>query len=265
MLSDAVSQLHNWLAVRGLQMNVEKTQAMFILPSRMDLPTDVAVSCSGRPLSVVPSYKYLGLHLDCHLNWSVHIVHIIRKVSAKIAALRRAGKQLTSMAKRQYYISVIQSDLEYGSNAFYSSLPQSAKDQLSRLGKRGIRSIVGAPPWTHTAPLFNTLNIFPILKRLELKLLLLTYRCTHSLASHLLCDQYTRRTPTNSTRSTTRAQITVSLCIPRIARRSGSISPLFTSSLLWNSLPSLLRSPVLSFSAFRHQLYKYLGFPVIRP
>ena len=39
---------------------------------------------------------------------------------------------------------------------------------------------------------------------------------------------------------------------------------LFTSSLLWNSLPSALRQPDLSSSQFSHLLYLYLGFPVNR-
>ena len=41
-----------------------------------------------------------------------------------------------------------------------------------------------------------------------------------------------------------RFQSVKSLCIPHVTRRSGSISPLFTTSLLWNSLPSALRSPL---------------------
>ena len=39
----------------------------------------------------------------------------------------------------------------------------------------------------------------------------------------------------------------------------------FTTSLLWNSLSSPLRSPTFSLPSFRKQLMKYLGFPVIRP
>ena len=68
----------------------------------------------------------------------------------------------------------------------------------------------------------------------------------------------------NSTHSTTRSQLTLSLCIPSAARRPGTISPLFTSTLLWNSLPSPIRS-ASSLHTFRKELQKYLGIPVIRP
>ena len=100
--------------------------------------------------------------------------------------------------------------------------------------------------------------------RFKLKLLIHTYRCTHALASPLLCQQYKLRSHSNSTHSTTRSQLTLSLCIPSAARRPGTISPLFTSTLLWNSLPSPIRS-ASSLHTFRQELQKYLGIPVIRP
>ena len=155
--------------------------------------------------------------------------HLIRKVSSKIGVLYRSSKKLSTDAKRQYYLSVIQSDLAYGSNAFYSSLPQSAKEHLSRLSKRGVRAIFGAPPWTHTEPLLREMKLCSIDVRFKLKLLIHTYRCTHALASSLLCQQYKLRSHANSTHSTTRSQLTLSLCIPSAARRPGTISPLFTS------------------------------------
>ena len=100
--------------------------------------------------------------------------------------------------------------------------------------------------------------------RFKLKLLIHTYRCTHALASSLLCQQYKLRSYSNSTHSTIRSQLTLSLCIPSAARRPGTISPLFTSTLLWNSLPSPIRS-ASSLHTFRQELQKYLGIPVIRP
>ena len=67
-------------------------------------------------------------------------------------------------------------------------------------------------------------------------LLIHTYRCTHALASSLLCQQYKLRSHSNSTHSTTRSQLTLSLCIPSAARCHGTISPLFTSTSLELSL-----------------------------
>ena len=95
--------------------------------------------------------------------------------------------------------------------------------------------------------------------------LLLTHRCVHSIASPLLCRQYKLRTQANSTYRTTRGQTFNSLCLPLVTRRSGELTPLYTSTLLYNNLPSELRSPNISFSLFHCTIMKYLGHPVRRP
>ena len=59
-LSSDVTKLHKWLGVWGLTMNVQKTKAMFVYPSRHDnLSADIEVECCGRPLDIVKSYKSL--------------------------------------------------------------------------------------------------------------------------------------------------------------------------------------------------------------
>ena len=162
-----VTNVYNWLDDRGLQMNVKKTQAMFVRASQALSQEDLTLSvfCCDRQLSTVHSYRYLGVVLDSKLTWAPHMEHLIRKVSSKIGGLYRSSKKLSTDAKRQYYLSVIQSDLAYGSNAFYSSLPQSAKEHLSRLSKRGachFQRPPPPPPWTHTEPLLREMKLCSI-------------------------------------------------------------------------------------------------------
>ena len=92
-----------------------------------------------------------------------------------------------------------------------------------------------------------------------------TYRCTHSLTSTLLTNEFSVLGQSNARpRSITRGQSFISLSLPNVCHRSGTISPLFTCSLLWNSLPSSLRHPDVKFSRFRNALATYMGFPVTR-
>ena len=148
--------MYKWLDDRGLQMNVKKTQAMFVPATQALSQEDLTLSvfCCDRQLSVpVHSYKHLGVVLDSKLTWAPHMEHLIRKVSSKIGVLYRSSKKLSTDAKRQYYLSMIQSDLAYGSNAFYSSLPQSAKEHLSRLSKKGCVPFLACPHDSHrTSP-----------------------------------------------------------------------------------------------------------------
>ena len=129
-LTNAGTSLDSWLTTRGLQMNIGKTQAMFVRTQGLNIPPDTVVMCNSRPLQPATSCKYLGVFSDNRLSREAEILHITRKVSQKIGALLRAGKQLTLPAKQLYYMAIIAADIEYGSNAFYSSLSTSSKERL---------------------------------------------------------------------------------------------------------------------------------------
>ena len=149
--------------------------------------------------------------------------------------------------------------------AFSSSLSAREKARLFQASRKEICAIARASPWTPTTPLLKIFGLATLSVCFDLKLLLLTHRCVHSIASPLLCRQYKLRTQANSTYRTTRGQTFNSLCLPPVTRRSGELTPLYTSTLLYNNLPSELRSPNISFSLFHCTIMKYLGHPVRRP
>ena len=127
----------------------------------------------------------------------------------------------------------------------------------SKRVKRDRKTKSNAPPTTPTKTILSLLNLSPLETRLKLKLLVHTFRCIHNKASSLLCAQYQVRSPTHSTQRTTRAQTYTSLIIPRVSKSAGAKSPAFFSTLLWNELPSDLRS-LSSEHSFRQKLMVYL-------
>ena len=64
VLSSAMTSLAALLEDIGLQLNVAKTQAMFVLPRAHSLPPTLQIYCGDRALDIVSSYKYLGLYID---------------------------------------------------------------------------------------------------------------------------------------------------------------------------------------------------------
>ena len=232
-LTNAVTSLDSWLTTRGLQMNIGKTQAMFVLPRCLNIPPDTVVMCNSRPLQLATPYKYLGVFLDNRISWEAQILHITGKVSQKIGASLRAGQQLTLPAKRLFYMAIIGADIEYaihkyGSNAFYSSLSTSLKEKLICLSKRGVRAIFRAPPWTPSLPLYQQVQICRIPQRMDYKLLVFTYRCTHSLTSTLLTNEFSVHGQSNArTRFITPDQSFISFLDQRLSPLSYNISSLY--------------------------------------
>ena len=98
------------------------------------------------------------------------------------------------------------------------------KKKLIRLSKRGVRAIFRAPPWTPSLPLYQQLQIFRLPQRMDYKLLVFTYRCTHSLTSTLLTNEFSVLGQSNArTQSITRGQSFISLSLPNVCHRSGTI------------------------------------------
>ena len=144
-----------------------------------------------------------------------------------------------------------------GTNAYWTTLTNARQNRLIRSSKRALRAVINAPTTTPPKTILSLLNLSPLETRLKLKLLVHTFRCIHNKASSLLCAQYQVRSPTHSTHPTTRAQTYTSLIIPRVSKSAGARSPAFFSTLLWNELPSDLRS-LSSVHSFRQKLMVYL-------
>ena len=130
-------------------------------------------------------------------------------------------------------------------------------EQTHSISKRALRAVINAPTTTPTKTILSLLNLSPLETRLKLKLLVHIFRCIHNKASSLLCAQYQVRSPTHSTHRTTKAQTYTSLIIPRVSKSAGAKSPAFFSTLLWNELPSDLRS-LSSVHSFWQKLMVYL-------
>ena len=198
------------------------TTAMLLPPKHQQCPADILIRCCDATLSMVNEYKYLGVIIDSTLSWEAHVDSVVSKVAKKIGTLRRAGNSLTQAARRQYYLSVIQSDLQYGTNAYWTTLTNARQNRLIRSSKRRLcEQSINAPTTTPTKTILSLLNLSPLETRLKLKLLVHTFRCIHNKASSLLCAQYQVRSPTHSTHRTTRAQTYTSLIIPRVSKSAG--------------------------------------------
>ena len=160
-LSVAATRLRTWLAERGLCINVNKTKAMLLPPKHQQCPADILIRCCDATLSIVNEYKYLGVIIDSTLSWEAHVDSVVSKVAKKIGTLRRAGNSLTQAARRQYYLSVIQSDLQYGTNAYWTTLTNARQNRLIRSSKRALRAVINAPTTTPTKTILSLLNLPP--------------------------------------------------------------------------------------------------------
>ena len=212
---------------------------MFIRPLRSQpLDTDIHISYHGAPPKIVQKTRCLGVIVDDRLTWTSHVDCIAAKIGRKVGALRRARRQLTPAARRQFYISVIQRDLEYGAIAFSPSLPAAERQRLLGLFRRAVRAAAAVHPQAEVEPLLQDMAIVDIRLRWIFHMGLFAFQCCKEPAAACLRDMF----PPCSSKYNTRGKVNGSLLIVQHKSKSGVNSITNRLSLLWNALPAKLKS-----------------------
>ena len=93
-------------------------------------------------LSAVSNQPYLGMDIHKKLSWKHHIKAVAAKANRTLGFIRRNLSLCSSSIKKQAYITLIMSQLEYGA-AIWDPYRQNQIDSLEKIQRRGIRFITG--------------------------------------------------------------------------------------------------------------------------
>ncbi|CAM4572459.1 unnamed protein product [Leuciscus chuanchicus] len=74
-----ISEFVIWSRHNGLILNTTKTKEMIVDFGRRKAHLHLPVVIEGEEIEVVQTYKYLGVHLDQKLDWSIHVNAAYRK------------------------------------------------------------------------------------------------------------------------------------------------------------------------------------------
>lgn len=262
-LEQEIENVNKFLRDKGLHLNELKTEFLIIRKKSHIAPLP-SLKLSTHTVSPSSSARYLGLIIDEYLTFTPHINCLSSRVFAKLKAFKRVRKSLDSRACRTFYISFIQSMLEYASNAYIHCLHTAQYQRLINLSKRAQRYVFGYPSRAHTDPIRKRHRLMPIDVRFTFRLHIFVYRCLHNMASPLLQAVFVPRFAASCTSARTRSQTQCGLSLPAVRSRSGYFSLCYLAADRWNSLPAEIRSaPTLA--RFRSSLLSFLGYPVRRP
>ena len=247
--SSALSVLHQAIQDIGLEINAEKTTSMIISPHRRSQTHQQAhcsIYCKDKKVSMVTESRLLGVIVDNNLTWSAHVDTVYSKVARKIGAMKRTSRQLSLKARRSFFLSVIQPDLEYAAGACVPSMPESQRQRLLSLWRKAVRCTAGADKHADVYTICGELSITPLLHRWALSFALQVRRCYLNIAPAQLCDKLVRPCHKHSTRGNN-----TSLYPFRSSSLSGTVSFTNRSPILWNALQSVSGSEISTFSQSR--------------
>ena len=132
---DIVS-LQKWEEDWLMRFNASKCQVLRVTNKRKPICSPYTIH--GHTLEVVDSAKYLGVHLDNHLNFNMHVDKITKKAKATRAFLSRNITHCSQSVKEAAYTTFIRPTVEYASSAWDPHTQRNVKklEQIQRSSAR---------------------------------------------------------------------------------------------------------------------------------
>ena len=212
-----------WMSSNKLRVNSAKTVSMLIGPHQKIKKFSLDVSLNGDKIDSVSSTKYLGVYIDCHLNWNDHVNYTLQRVRGKLAALTRL-RPLTPSVISLLYKAFIVPIYDY-CDAVWQPSSARLSSKIDSLHNRAMRLI--ASPTCNSANLPSSPSV-----RRRFHVAVQAYKVLHGLCPPYLGSalnfaiDVTQRVSKNTYRA----------YVPYVRTNFAKNSFYFRSTSVWNSL-----------------------------
>ena len=240
----------NWFKANKLSLNLKKTN--FIAFSKLKTPTLLNIYIDNDKIDQVNSTKFLGIEVDSHLTWNVHITKIERLISSAIGVLSRIKFKLSKKLALMVYNSIILPHLNYG-NLIWASNYKTKLMRLYILQKRALRICSNSKRSTSSDILFklcNTLDIFDINKMHSANFM---YAVCHGCMPASICEIF--RSITSVHHHNTRNQNNFYHNSANYTVRNMFIA--IRGPIVWDNIPIIFKS-CPSLAIFKTKFKKFL-------
>ena len=227
-LQNDIDQLSKWCHNNGIKANTEKTKIMvFSSPVAQRKLPPVDIKFGDTSLQKVQSYKYLGITLDSHLNYNLHVSRIVGIVTGKLKQFRRMRSFLNTKAALMVYKNMLLPILEYG-DIFLTATSAENKKRLQILQNKGLRCALNGDLETTSADLHG-----------EAKLLKLKYRREQHILNYMY-DKAQKKSnlkeSSNNLRTRSQSKKLLRLKRPRTEKFKKCLA--YAGPSKWNQLPA---------------------------
>ena len=231
-------------------MNVSKTQCMFVGTSQYlsMIHNNVKIKCGNEEIKISSHVKILGLYMDKHMTYSVHIDEISRKVSGILMYLSRIKDNFEDSTRIMIIQSLVLSVINYciklwgAANDLYLNKAQKLVNFAARV------AVVGVKKYDHISPTLQQLQWLKIKDKYAYEVCMFVYKVLkREYPSWLYNFPSVGSYRETSTRQNNNLQVT------RYRTDLGSRSMLIRSPSQWNSLPQDVKD-CSGFSVFKKKL-----------
>ena len=246
-----LESLHQWSLKWKLSFNASKCKVLSITRSKNPFLFDYTLN--GTKLERVQEFIDLGVTLDSHLNWNKHVTKLINKAKRIMGLIKRSiGYKAPQSVKRQLYISLVRSQLEY-CTPVWSGLSKENTTAIERVQRAATRYILDFPNKNYKERLAE-LTLMPLSYRRELFDVNFMFKCINN-EYNVILSNYVSFTRDNTVNTRNTSDPTM-LCIPKCNTTTFMKSYFNRMAHTWNSVPPHLRN-CSDYSVFKPRMYRY--------
>ena len=139
-LQKDLDTLQDWEAKWLMRFNASKCQVLQITNKRKPIPATYTIH--GQVLEVVDSAKYLGVHLDTHLNFNTHVDAITKRVNGTRAFLSCNLSHCSQKVKEAAYTMFVHISVDFASSAWDPHTRRNIQ-KLEQVQRSAARFVVG--------------------------------------------------------------------------------------------------------------------------
>ena len=133
VLNEELQNFDVWLKCKKLSVNIKKTNYIVFKPRQKKLDYNFSLKQNN----VV---KFLGVYLDEHLTWKLHISFVCKQIAKSIGILFRSRFYLSVKTKLTLHYTLIYPYVTY-CNCTWSSTYVSNLNRILYLQKRAVRAV----------------------------------------------------------------------------------------------------------------------------
>jgi hypothetical protein len=167
--------LVSWLNANKIALNASKTEFVIFRSPWEQLDCTPRLKLSGKIINPSKSVKYLGVHLDEHLNWKVHTSSVAIKLRRANGAISKLRHFVPTNILINVYHAIFASHTRYGSQ-IWGLCDNSVTHRILTLQNTALRLITFNGPRASATPLYSELGLLKFFDQVKVMNILYVHK-----------------------------------------------------------------------------------------
>ena len=239
-LENCLTDIDTWMSQNKLKLNADETEVLVMGTPQMR--AKISIPCITVNGVIVPvlnePVSNLGAVFDRNMNMSAHVSKVIKSANYHLRNIGKIRKFLNTDTAKSAVVSLVTLRLDY-CNGLLCGITDELLCRLQKVQNNAARVVSGTKKYDHITPVLIDLHWQPIRKRIEFKILLLTFKSMQGCAPLYLRELLVKQANIRTLRSNTKNLLQIPLTN---LKRFGDRAFCAYAPRLWNELPDNIKA-----------------------